>query len=119
METRTCPFCAETIRAEAIKCRYCGSRLDRGSVFSRSWYRSREGRMVGGVCAGLAEEWGISVTLVRLAFIVAFLVGFWSLPIYVALWVIMPLAPERLPAARVETAFGEEAVPPEGRRPYL
>ncbi|WP_373046454.1 PspC domain-containing protein [Vulgatibacter sp.] len=117
METRTCPFCAETIKAEAIKCRYCGSRLER-SVFARSWYRQREGKMIGGVCAGLANEWGLSVTLVRLAFVVAFLLGLWSLPIYIALWIIMPEAPRQLPVP-FEAAQGRETIPPEGRRPYL
>ena len=56
----------------------------------RSWQRRREGKIVAGVCSGLAEEWDISVTVIRLAFVLAFFLGLWSLPVYLVLWVIMP-----------------------------
>ena len=94
---KRCPYCAETIHAEAVKCRWCGSRLDHG-VFARSWYRRPEGKMVAGVCTGLAYEFGVSVTLVRIAFVVATLLGLWAIPFYLAFWVIMPKAPPALPA---------------------
>jgi len=88
---RRCPYCAEEIRAEARKCRYCGSFVEGGSPFTRSWHRSRRGKMIAGVCAGLAEEFGVSVTILRLAFLLGtFIGGGMGLVIYVVLWVVMP-----------------------------
>ena len=57
LPTQRCPYCAEEIRAEAVKCRFCGSMLS-GHALTRTWFRSREHRKIAGVCAGLAEEFG-------------------------------------------------------------
>ena len=90
IDTRNCPYCGETIRGEAIKCRYCRSRLDtRGSP--RDWYRSSRDRMLGGVCGGIAEQFDVPTALVRLGFLLtALFMGGMGLVLYVALWVIMP-----------------------------
>jgi len=88
--TKRCPYCAEEIRTEAVKCRYCGSMLEAASALTRAWRRSRRHKMIAGVCAGLAEEFGISVTIVRLAFVLGTLVSGMGVIIYLVLWVVMP-----------------------------
>lgn len=102
---KNCPYCAEPIQDSAIKCRYCGSSLQ-GGVLSREWYRSRRGKKVAGVCAGLAEEFGISTTPLRLAFILLTLIGGPGIVLYIILWVVMPYRDD----PRVQIAQGADAI---------
>lgn len=58
----------------------------------RRLVRSRNrNRMLGGVCAGLADYAGLDVTLVRVLTVVATVLGAGSLVIvYLALWILLP-----------------------------
>jgi phage shock protein C len=53
-------------------------------------YRLRHGRLVAGVCAGLAAYFGIDATLVRLAFAVLSVFGGLGILLYLCAWVIIP-----------------------------
>jgi|GEM_PF-2726681 len=59
---------------------------------TREWRRDPAARKIAGVCAGLAEELGVSVTVVRAAFVVLALPFFSGLGIvlYLVLWFLMP-----------------------------
>lgn len=50
-----------------------------------------QGRVVAGVCAALADRFGISRGLVRLLFVIFGLVGAGELA-YVVLWIVIPRA---------------------------
>ncbi len=51
-------------------------------------------RMIAGVCAGMAEFFGLNVTSVRLATLLLLLFGGLSLWVYIMLWLIVPRAPK-------------------------
>ncbi|NLX00595.1 MAG: PspC domain-containing protein [Actinomycetales bacterium] len=56
---------------------------------SRELVRPHNGRMIAGVCAALAERFGVSTFFVRLVFVIFGLVGAGELA-YIALWIIIP-----------------------------
>jgi phage shock protein C len=53
-------------------------------------YRIRDGRIVAGVCAGLAAYFGVDPTLVRLAFALLTVFGGLGVLLYLGAWVVVP-----------------------------
>jgi phage shock protein C len=53
-------------------------------------YRIRDGRIVAGVCAGLAAYFGVDPTLVRLAFALLTVFGGIGVLLYLGAWVVIP-----------------------------
>ena len=70
-----------------------GSSFGRSGEFSRFRgslpRRSREHRILGGVCGGLAEAWGMPVTAVRIGALLACLLPGPMCLVYVAAWCLM------------------------------
>jgi len=52
--------------------------------------RLRDGRMLAGVAAGLADWFDVDPTLVRVAFVALALLGGVAVPIYLAAWLLIP-----------------------------
>lgn len=64
----------------------------------RQLYRSRDERIIAGICGGLAEFFGLEVSRIRLALLLLTLFAGLSLWVYIILWLIIPNAPQRLNA---------------------
>lgn len=63
-------------------------------------YRSRDHKIFGGVCGGIAEWLGWSPLYVRLLYLLlGALPVFAGIPIYLILWLVMPKAPPHTVAA--------------------
>jgi phage shock protein PspC (stress-responsive transcriptional regulator) len=52
--------------------------------------RPRQGRMIAGVCAGLADRFGTSTTTMRVIFLVSCLLPGPQFLVYIALWIMLP-----------------------------
>ncbi len=57
-------------------------------------FRSRDQKVIAGVCGGLAEYFNLDPTWIRLAFILLCLLGLGAfLIVYIIFWIVVPLAP--------------------------
>ena len=59
----------------------------------RKLQRDLQNKVLGGVCSGVANYFGIDTAIVRVLFAIALFVfgtGFW---LYILLWILMPAAP--------------------------
>jgi phage shock protein PspC (stress-responsive transcriptional regulator) len=53
--------------------------------------RPRQGRILGGVCAGLAQRFGIGPTMMRILFVVTLIaIPGSQIIVYPILWILMP-----------------------------
>ncbi|MCX4748612.1 PspC domain-containing protein [Kitasatospora sp. NBC_01287] len=59
----------------------------------RTLARPRHHRMIAGVCAGVAERFGLSAGTVRVIFLVSCLLPGPQILIYPALWLLLPQEP--------------------------
>lgn len=57
---------------------------------SHTLIRPRRGRMIAGVCAGLAQRFGTTPTIMRALFVLSCLLPGPQFLVYIALWVLVP-----------------------------
>ena len=108
-ETRECPYCRESIKPGAIKCKHCLSWLGPGpdptgnapstwdvgpekGVSFGGLRRPRDDRMIAGVCSGIGRWIGVDPTLIRIVFAVVtfFTAGVPGIILYIIMALVIP-----------------------------
>jgi phage shock protein C len=80
--------------------------IRRTTTMTTKLQRSRNDKMIAGVCAGLAQYFGVDVVIVRLVFLLLFFAPHVpALLIYLILLVVMPREPA--PAPRYDPYTGQ------------
>lgn len=85
-----CNACGKAIPDDARLCSYCGRPVGPGTSVRPELVRPRQGRVIAGVCAGVARHFGWSVTALRLVWLLLFLFAGAGGLLYIILWIIMP-----------------------------
>jgi len=75
---------------------------------TRRLFRDIDMKAIGGVCSGLAHYFNIDVAIVRVAFVVACILGLAGFWVYIIFWIILPQA--RTPLEKCEM-YGLPATP--------
>lgn len=57
---------------------------------SNKLYRDEQHKMIGGVCAGLAEYFAVDVSIIRIIFLLAFFMKGSGVLLYIILWIVLP-----------------------------
>lgn len=57
---------------------------------STALIRPRRGKVIAGVCAGIARRYGFSSLQVRIAFVLSMLLPGPQILLYIALWIVVP-----------------------------
>lgn len=108
-----CPSCGKTIDTNVRFCSSCGAQVGTQAAYQQgstpppptaatypraSLIRPRYPRMIGGVCAAFALQYGWDISLVRvITAVIAILTSGIGGLAYLAAWIIIPEAPYELP----------------------
>ena len=103
-----CNYCGKVIQDDANHCAYCGKYVG-GVAPRRRLVRPRSDRKIAGVCAGFADYFDLSVSLVRVVWLLVFLLGGTGLLAYIIAWIVIPNEPEPVYYAPPTT---QQATPP-------
>ena len=59
----------------------------------RKLYRSKDERMIWGICGGIAKYSGIDLTIIRVIWVVSLFFGGFGILVYIVLRFVIPLEP--------------------------
>jgi phage shock protein C len=102
-----CKHCGNSIVENARFCSVCGGEVAIPATYprtSRPLIRARAGRMIAGVCQGIATQYGWDAAWVRvIAVLLTIFGGGLGAIAYVVLWVVTPEEPLALPPGQTFT----------------